>query len=291
MPDKADFVSRRPNFSIFLLGQPGSGKTYSAMSFPKTYVIGCDPAGLDILHVKGNERLLNNLIYWEYLHNESEDDLKALFKETAKSEDRSSIYGCLAHVKELAKKGEVETLVLDGFNYFVDMKWQHINEFAARKSNTTGVLDTQAMYRDLGLFLSRFFASDLMTMGSRQNLNIVVTCHVKRESPDAVEGVSEGKAKRAGKVNKDSDIAPMIEGGFRQRVEGLVSASLYLEHRTERGADGKPITTYRAYTQISRGLDTVLLAKNRYGLPNPLNLTNQSLYEALMKSRAVVTSE
>lgn len=287
MPSKEEFVSKRPAFTCLLNGMPGDGKTRSAMTFPKVYVIGCDPSGLDILYQRGNEALLENLYWYEYLHNESETDLKLVFNERAKSDERTSVYGCLAHAKELAKKGEIQTLVFDNFNFFVDMRWQYINEYEARKSNKTGELDTQGMYRDLGLYLNRFFAADLVTMATRQNLNVIVTSHIKRENPEAVEGTKT----RAGKVNKETDIAPLIEGGFRQRVEGIVGASLYLERKAGKDAKGAHIVTYKAYTQKAFGLDTVLPAKNRYGLANPLDLTNKSLYEALMAVTNTQTKE
>lgn len=277
MPSKADFIAKGPSYTVLLNGMPGDGKTFSAMTFPKVYFIGCDPSGLDILYQRGNEALLENLVHYEYLHNESEKDLKQVFAERAGADDRSSVYGCLAHVKELAKKGEVNSLVFDNFNFYVDMRWQYINEYEVKKSDRTGVLDTQAMYRDLGLHLNRFFAADLLTMATRQNLNVIVTSHIKRETPEAVEGTKT----RAGKVNKETDIAPMIEGSFRQRIEGLVGASLYLERKGGKDKEGKSIVTYKAYTQKSFGLDTTLPAKNRYGLANPLDLTNKSLYELL----------
>jgi len=290
MPDANQFKEQKPSYTILLCGLPGAGKTRAAMTFPKVYVIGCDPSGLDILKQKGNEKLLDNLVYFNYLHNESEDDLKKLFNEKAKADDFFSVYGCLAHAKELAQEGAIETLVLDGFNYFVDMRWQYVNEYHVRKSERTGAIDTQAMYRDLGLYLNRFFAADLMTMATRLNLNVVVTCHVKRENPDTVEGVSTGANKRAGKVAKESDIAPQIEGGFRNKIDGLVGAVLYLEHSSKRDAQGQRALHYVAHTQKSPGLDTVLMAKNRYGLPTPLVLTNGSLYDALMAATANVNS-
>lgn len=280
MPDRNEFISRRPSYIILLNGQPGAGKTYAAMSFPKAYVIGCDPSGLDILKQKGNEKLLENLVWYEYLRNESEEELRKVFNERAKSDDRTSVYGCLAHAKELAKKGEVETLIIDNFNYMVDMRWQYVTEYAIKKSKS-GEVDTQGMYRDLGLYLSRFFGGEILTMATRNNLNVVVTSHIKRETPTTVEGTKD----RAGKVDKGSDISPLIEGSFRQRIEGMVGASLYLEHGRKKDDKGNFTMTYKAYTQKSPGLDTILLAKNRYSLPNPLDLTNKSLYEELCKTQ------
>lgn len=280
MPDKAEFISRRPSYIIMLNAPPGAGKTHQAMTFPKVYVIGCDPSGLDILKQRRNERLLDNLVYYEYLRNESEAELRKVFDEKAKADDHTSIYGCIAHAKELAKKGEVETIVVDNVNYFVDMRWQYVNEYEQKKSKKTGEVDTQGMYRDLGLYLSRFFGGNLFTMATRNDLNVVITSHIRRETPQTVEGTSE----RAGKVNKESDISPLIEGGFRARIEGMVGASLYLEHGRKKDEKGNMIMEYKAHTQKSPGLGTVLLAKNRCDLVSPLILTNKSLYEELTKA-------
>src|SRR6185295_2421903 len=109
-------------------------------------------------------------------------ELKQVFKESATSAERDSVYGCLAHARELAAKGEVETIVIDGFSYFVDVKWRQINEYEVAKSSTTGNVDSQAMYRNLGLYLHRFVASDLMTSATRNGLHVVLSTHLKRES-------------------------------------------------------------------------------------------------------------
>lgn len=288
MPTRADFLQRRPALTINISGYFGSGKSLQAHSFPKCYTVSCDPAGLETLRQPRNERFLNNLVHYEDLHNESSEELKKLFRESSAKNplERDSIYGCLAHAKELAAKGEVETLVIDGFTYLVDMKWQQINDFEEVKSNTTGNRDSQAMYRNLGLYLHRFVASDLMTMATRHNLNVILTTHLKRESEEAVHGAANVK-NRAKKVMTNSDIAPMIEGGFRNKLSGLVGADLYLEKSLKGGGDNKPsVVTYEAICDLARGLGTVVNAKNRYGLPARIDLTNKSLYQAIMQSLA-----
>lgn len=289
MPSADEFRSKHPSFTLLVNGQPGSGKTTLAMSFPKVYVIGCDPAGLDILHQKENIKLLDNLIWYEYLHNESEPELKRLFQsEKVTGEDRWSLFGCLAHAKELAKAGEINTILLDNVNYLVDMKWQHICEYEEVRSNHSGNLDQQAMYRNLGLWCNRFFASELMTMATRQGLNVVMTSHLRRESPEAIEGTNaQGQQVRAAKIDKSSDLAPQIEGGFRNKIEGLVGASIYLEHKElkRKGTDER-VLQYLAICKKTNALDTTVLAKNRYGLPNVVNVTNKSFYEILMSNMA-----
>lgn len=285
MPTREDFLQRRPALTINISGYFGSGKSLQAHSFPKCYTVSCDPAGLETLRQPRNEKFLNNLVHYEDLHNENSEELKKLFRESAAKSplERDSIYGCLAHAKELAAKGEIETLVIDGFTYLVDMKWAQICEFEEVKSNTTGNRDSQAMYRNLGLYLHRFVASDLMTMATRHGLNVILTTHLKRESEEAVHGAANVK-NRAKKVMTNSDIAPMIEGGFRNKLSGLVGADLYLEKSLAK--EGGAVK-YEAICDLARGLGTVVNAKNRYGLPARLDLTNKSLYDAILQSLQV----
>jgi hypothetical protein len=280
MPSKDEFLERRPALTLNISGYFGSGKTLQALSFPKCYVISCDPAGLETLRQPRNSAYLINLVHYEELHVETKDELTKTFRESAKSTERESIYGCLAHVKELAAAGEVETLVIDGFTYFVDLKWRQINEYEIAKSSTTGNIDSQAMYRNLGLYLHRFVASDLMTMATRNGLNIVLTTHLKRESEETVHGNAK-ITNRAKKVMTNSDIAPMIEGGFRNKLSGLVGGDLYLEKKLK---DGK--VSYEAICDLAVGLGTLVNAKNRFGLPARLPLTDKSLYQAIITSLA-----
>ena len=281
MPAKSDFIKRKPALTLNISGFFGTGKTLQSLSFPRCYVISCDPAGLETVRQPSNAKFLSNLIWYEELHNHSKEELKELFRETASSNERGSIYGCLAHAKEMAAKGEVETLIIDGFTYLVDMKWRQINEYELAKSATTGNVDSQSMYRNLGLYLHRFVASDLMTAATRNNLNIILTTHLKRESEETVHGNANIK-NRAKKVMTNSDIAPMIEGGFRNKLSGLVGADLYLEKTLK---DGK--VSYDALCDMTRGYGGVVNAKNRFGLPARLNLNDKSLYEAIMQSLAV----
>lgn len=278
MPTKDEFLQRRPAITAMINSHFGAGKTLQAHSFPKCYTVSCDPAGLETLRLPQHKPFLDNLVHYEELHNENEQELKKLFRENAKSNERDSIYGCLAHARELAAKDEVQTLVLDGANFFVDMKWQAICEFEEVRSVNTGNRDSQAMYRNLGLYLQRFFASDLLTMATRHRLNVICTFHLKRESEEAVHGNPNIK-NRAKKVMTNSDIAPLIEGGFRQRAEALFGASIYLEKLLKENK-----YEYSAICDLARGLGTLINGKNRYGLPPRLDLTSKSLYTAIMES-------
>lgn len=278
MPTKDDFIQRRPALTLNISGFFGTGKTLQSLSFPKCYVLSCDPAGLETIRQPGNAKFLANLIEYEELHNHAKEELKEMFRETATSEQRGSVYGCLAHAKELAKEGVIETLIIDGFTYFVDMKWRAINEYETAKSATTGNLDTQAMYRNLGLYLHRFVTSDLMTVATRNGLNVILTTHLKRESEEQVHGNANVK-NRAKKVMTNSDLAAQIEGGFRNKLSGLVGGDLYLEKTLKEGK-----VVYDALCDMTRGYGGVVNAKNRYGLPARLNLNEKTLYEAIMEA-------
>lgn len=282
MPDKLTFIERRPAYTILLNGHFGSGKTLQALSFPKCYVISCDPAGLETIRQPKNKKFLDNLTWFEEMHNENEADLKQLFREIAKSTERSSVYGCLAHAREMAAAGEIETLVIDGLTYLCDAKWQAICEFEEVRSSNSGMRDTQAMYRNLGLSLQRFLASDLMTMSTRSGVNVILTCHLKRESEEQVQGAAKNRAR---KVLLQSDLAPMIEGSTRNKIEGLVGGSLYLEKVLKEGK-----LQYTALCDLTTAFGTVVPAKNRWGLPTRLSLNEQTLYEALTKAMEVRAS-
>lgn len=278
MPTREEFIAQRPALTANITAYFGAGKTLQAHSFPKCYTISCDPAGLETLRQPKNAAFLNNLVEYEELQVGTREELNEVFRATATADQRQSIYGCLARARELATQGAIETLIIDGFTYFADIKWRQINEYEIAKSATTGNVDTQAMYRNLGLYLHRFVASDLMTMATRHRLNVVLTTHLKRESEETVQG-NEKLKNRAKKVMTNSDIAPMIEGGFRNKLAGLVGADLYLEKTIQ---DGK--TQYVALCDITRGFGTTVNAKNRYGLPARLPLTDKSLYAAIMEA-------
>lgn len=278
MPSQADFIAKRPAFTLILSGYYGAGKTLQSLSFPKCYVISVDPLGLEPLRQPANTKQLENLVWYEELGRENEDrELKELFKEGAKSDERTSLFGSIEHCKELAAKGEVETLVIDGGTYLVDLVWARINAFEVAKSQSSGNVDTQAMYRNLGLYLYRLFASNLLTTASRSNLNLIVTFHLKRESEEQMQGNS----KKARKLMLNSDIALQIEGGFRNKAEGLFGGSLYLEKSLDKASGA---IKYEAICDVSKAFQTVVMAKNRWGLAPRIDLTKKTLYETLMET-------
>lgn len=289
MPDANQFKQRRPKYTLLLNGLFGSGKTLQAHSFPKCYTLSVDPDGLEVLRQPKHAAFLNNLVWFEELNADGKNDLRALFNENAKAEDRTSLYGCLRHAAEMAKAGEVKTLVVDGGTYLVGMLWEKINEEEKAKANG-GDVDRWGVYRSLGIQLQRLFASTILTMATRAQLSVIVTFHLRRESEATLEGTTDKKTglKSARKLTLDSDLAIQIEGGFRNKIEGLFSGSLYLERKLKDIEIGtgeekrkRRVVDYKAICDLTTGFGTVVTAKSRYGLPARLDLNNQTLYEAL----------
>lgn len=289
MPDVNDFKARRPKYTVLLNGLFGAGKTLQAHSFPKCYTLSVDPDGLEVLRQPRNASFLNNLVWFEELNvdGNSPEELKALFNAKATAKDLKSIYGCLAHCAELAKKGEVETLILDGGTYLTSLLWAKICHFEEARSEKSGNVDRMAMYRSLGIQLQSLFASSILTMASRANVNVVCTFHLQRVSPEEMDGTSKGAQTRARKLTLDSDLAIQIEGGFRNKIEGLFGGSLYLERKLGRDREGKAAIDYRALCDLTTGFDTVINAKTRWGLPPRLSLNDKTLYQALTEALAV----
>lgn len=279
LPNREDFVKRRPAFTCLLSGYFGAGKTLQALSFPKCYVISVDPNGLEPLRQPKNQKFLDNLAWYEEIGREDKTELKDIFDHSAKADKRTSIYGCIEHAKQLAAKGEVETLVLDGGTYLVDLCWAKINEFEKKMSVQKGTLDSQSMYRELGIGLHQLFAANLLTGCNRSNMNLICTFHLKRESDEQMQG----NPKKARKLMLNSDIALMIEGGFRNKIEGLFGGSLYLEKVFDKE---KNVINYSALCDVGVAFKTTVLAKNRWGLKPRIDLNNKSLYEHLMETLA-----
>ena len=161
MPNAEEFKQRRSKYTVLLSGLFGVGKTLQAHSFPKCYTLSVDPDGLEVLRQPKNAKYLANLVWFEELNADGKGDLRALFDSEAKAEQRSSLYGCLRHAAQLAKEGQVETLVLDGGTYLVGLLWDKINQLEEARSEKTGNIDRMAMYRSLGIQLQRLFASSI----------------------------------------------------------------------------------------------------------------------------------
>lgn len=270
MATRDDFKKRKPSFAILANSMYGEGKTHFGMTFPKVFYIGFEPNGIDILYRPQNKALLDNLVEYEYVIPSNDADLKAIFDEGTEKDGykKGLIYRHIKRAKELAAEGKVETLFIDNVTYLGDMQWNYINTFHKSVSQRTGEIDTQSMYNQLGLFLDRLFLMEVLTFPG----NVVASCHLKRESEEAMEG----KKQRAGKVDKLSDIYPNVLGSFRDKIAGKFGASIYLERKIQ-GATSQFI----AYCQKTRAFGTVIYAKNRYGLPTVVEGIS---YQTLMKA-------
>lgn len=267
MPSGQEFLSAAPIYILLVNGPPDAGKTDLALTFPDNYVIACDPVGLEFLKLKRQRsvELAKNLVHLEEFNSEQSSELKDAFKRTSSAEDRSSIYGILAHAKSLAKEGKIKTITLDGLTYFMQMKWAQI------KANPTNESNKFAAFDALSIFLNEFIRADFLTMATRLRLNVVMTCHIQRESDEAMEK----------KTVKDSDIAPRIIGSFRNTIDGLPGAVIYLEHKVAKDAAGNQTLNYWAYCQKTPAMQTIIQAKNKYGLPAKIDITNKSFYDIL----------
>lgn len=277
--------------TAWINGPAGSGKTRLAMGFPDVLAITFDPTGLDVLKEPENIKLLDNL-RWHVPLNGIPLGHVFQFSETP-GED--GIYPAIALAKKLGPHGErkIKTVVIDGFSYLAQLKWTQICEAKGvdptqKEEVNKSSIDQRAWYDALGSYLDHLVLQNLFPLATRHDLNVVVTCHIQRESDNTVKGMQGSRnvelaAQSKRLVNLDSDLSAQVVGGFRQRIDGLPSATIYLEHKlTEK--DGKEALQYIAYCRMTRSqsLDTVIKAKNRYGL-GTLNLTNGSFYKTLLK--------
>ena len=231
-------------------GGAGRGKTYFGFTFPKVAYIGTEPNGLDT--ARANKILLENLVWADEFIPSPSEDIKVTFDRMEKSIDK-------AHQDQA--KGEVETLFLDNFTYLSENRWIYINKYETVRSSN-GSLDTRGMYGILSRWLYNFTLTRLLSFKG----NVIVSCHEQTEGEEAMEN----------KTDKSMTIAPAILGGFRDKVAGMFSASLYLEKKRL----GENSYRYSARCQAGNQRE----AKNRYNLPEIVeNISYQTLIESIGK--------
>ena len=266
MATREDFVNGGPTFRMQVNGMFGSGKSRLAMTFPKVFYVGTEPGGIDFLHLPENRELLGNLVEYEIVLPDENTDIRELLKDPTVNktgqEEMGRIYKATRRGKELYTKGEVKTLVLDNLTYLAEMKWMEIDKYGKVFSAKTGNLDTQAMYGNLARWLYRFVLTEICTFKG----NVVVTCHLRKESEEAM----------AEKLDKTQDVVPNILGGFRNQSEGMFGASIYLERKVEPDK-----TRFIAYCEKVKAMGSTINAKNRYGLPA---IVENVSYQTLMKA-------
>lgn len=275
----------KPSYAIIFIGPPGAGKTRCGLSFPRVFAITFDPVGLEIIFDPANEKLRENLVWHVPLNG---IPLTEVFKVTDKPDERS-LYGALALAKQMKAEGKIDTILLDGVSYLADLKQEEVADDK----------DTFAMYRKLGGYLSQFVLQNFLPLATRHGLNVIMTCHLQRESKNTVEGISDPTSKAFGTskplINQNSDLSAQIVGGFRQKISGMPSAVIYLSHRLEEAtandvqkgraaAEGAEILNYYAYCQKTfvSEWDSEIEAKNRYGLSPRLKMTGGNFFKTLL---------
>lgn len=211
---------------------PGGGKSYFVLTHPKVAWHITEP-GSEIL-IDTHPHLGKNVAWFENFIPSSIEDIKALFERL----DKSIIK---AHME--AKEGKVETLALDNLSFLMEYRWQYINKYE-KQYTQSGALDNRSMYGTLGRWGHQFLINSILSFPG----NVIVTCHEQVEGEEAM----------AKKVDKSSPIVPSVLGGLRNDLEGMFSASIYLDK--QKGPNG-----YKYVARCQKGGQRN--AKNRYGLP------------------------
>lgn len=230
---------------VLLNGGFGSGKTYGAMTFPKWAYAQIEPNGL--MTAKSNPHLLENMVEADQFILSKDEDVGETFK-------RLSAY-CSA-IREKAKKGEIETFILDNLSHLSVNRWAHIEKYEKSVSAKTGKEDTQAMYGTLGKWLYKFILTEVVSLPC----HVVVTAHCQDEEED------DG----SGKLVKTGRVISQTLGGFRTQAASLFNASLFLQSKSNKG-----VQTYTAMCKPSHAF----AAKNNIGLPDQIENIS---YEAIV---------
>lgn len=213
-------------------GYAGSGKSYFALTHPKVAWLLTEP-GSEVL-LDTHPALAKNVAWVESFLPSPEEDIKAVFERM----DRAVLKAFQGY-----KDGSVETLVLDNVTMLSENRWIYISQYEKVLSRN-GEVDTRGMYGSLGRWLYLFTLKSILSFKG----NVVMTCHEMEEEEQNEKGVS----------TKTGNVIPNILGGFREKVEGMFSASIYLDKKNI----GQGAYKYMARCQKGSGRN----AKNRYGL-------------------------
>ena len=263
MSSGQEFLQNKVKTSLLLCANFGEGKTSVIITFPKIFYIGFRQGGLEVIRQTKNISYQKNLIRYEELCPKSDEELREMFQPDGR---KGLIFKYLDEAKEMAKKGEVDTLAIDDFTDGVENVQKYIWTFR-KKMGQGGMDDTQGMYGDLKIQLSNLFDRDMLTF--RRFGNLIVSTHVMREAEQTIEGTKT----RAGAVDKQSDLYPDIIGSFRREVQRKFENVIYMETKLS-GQQRK----FVAYTCKQIAFGTVILAKNSLGLPPVIeNVTYESI--------------
>jgi len=250
MITREDILNGQAKQTVKILanGGTGTGKTYFSFTFPKVAYAGTEPNGLDT--ARSNAPLLGNLVYADEFIPSPAEDIKQTFER---------LEGFLNQAHKDAKEGKIETLVLDNISFLSENRWLYINKYEKLVTNS-GALDTRGMYGTLSRWLYQFTLTRLLSFPG----NVIVTCHEQVEGDEAMER----------KADKTTPVVPNILGGFREKVAGMFSASIYLDKK--RTGDNQ----YKYVARCQKGGQRD--AKNRYGLPEIVeNVSYQAIINAI----------
>lgn len=259
----------KTNLKVLVNGGTGTGKTYLSMTFPKFAYVGIEPGGFDT--AESNLQLKANCVMHDAFMPSPIENMKQVFERMDKF---------IKEAYERAAKGEIETLVLDNLSYLSENRWIYINQFELQKTQT-GALDTRGMYGELGRWLYKFTLTSCLSFPG----NVVATCHEMKEDEEEMTR----------KVDPSVPIMPNILGGFRGKVAGMFSASIYLDKaKLIMPADPAAKTAllakypagYKYSARCQKGAQRD--AKNRYNLPEVIeNVNYQAIVDAMAGSKKV----
>lgn len=271
MANADQFFKDPLHYFIGLVGEPGSGKTRQSISFPKCYFVEVgDTYGLKtVLEDPKNAALRNNLVQHVAISIEDKKEAKEVFRVTDKPTDLDSIFGVMAHVKQLAKEKAIETLVLDGASFLFDFKGAEIG-----KGSGTSEGDRWTYFRQLKNDLTWFVNANVMPLVSRHNISVVLNLHVQRESEEAKQKLT----------SQNMDWSPRVEGSFRQSVSALPRAMIYLHQKVEMAGQEQRVKFFAYCQRVKVPHVGLIPAKNSYNLPPVLDITDKLLYGELLKA-------
>jgi len=276
----------------------GAGKTHLGFTFPKVYAVVTEPQDLAILKDPANAALLSNLVEYDFCYvdgSEGRFDWQQLVEEPTwicplppipgQTKEGGLIYQSLRKAFRLGKEGKVETLFLDNLTYTAEGFFQYLEKYRAKEFMTAqGAVEKRQMYGYLSNWLYRFLMTSVVNFPG----NVVVSCHLKSESQEKMAKKKDGQV----------EVVPNILGGFRDKAEGLFTASIYLERKllTRTSTDGKvsqePVYTAYTQNQVVPGFGSKILAKNVHGLPPVMkNISYQSIMAHIAKGMAGQAAE
>ena len=237
---------------ILVNGGPGTGKSYFGIGCPKVAWLITEPGNLVLLET--HPEMAKNVVWHEEFIPSPIEDIKKVF-------ERLDAAILRAHMD--FKEGKIETLFLDNISYLFENRWMYLNQYE-RLTGRDGVLDTRGMYGTLGRWGYKFTIMSLLSFAG----NVIVSCHEMVEGEEAM----------ASKVDKTTPIVPNILGGFREKIAGMFSASVYLDKKKL----GENKYAYAARCEKGNMRE----AKNRLGLPEIVNDISYTSIMANLKKKA-----